>query len=38
MFPYEWLDSDANLSDVGLVGYEDFNSSLTTTIKKNRYE
>ena len=38
MFPYEWLNSDANLSDVGLFGYEDFNSSHTTFIKKDRYE
>ena len=37
MFPYEWLDSYEKLSHVGLVSYEDFYSSLKSTIARDKY-
>ena len=37
MFPYEQLDSSENLSHVGPVGYDNFYSNLTTTIKKDEH-
>ena len=38
MFPYEWLDSYEKLSHVGPVSYEDFYSSLKSTITRDEYE
>ena len=38
MFPYEWLDSYKKLSHVGPVSYEDFYSSLKSTITRDEYE
>ena len=37
MFPYEWLDSYEKLSHVGPVSYEDFYSSLKSTITRDKY-
>ena len=38
MFPYEWLDSYKKLSHVGPASYEDFYSSLKSTITRDEYE
>ena len=38
MFPYEWLDSYKKLSHVGPASYEDFYSSLKTTITRDEYK
>ena len=38
MFPYEWLNSYEKLSHVGSVSYEDFYSSLKSTITRDEYE
>ena len=38
MFPYEWLDSYKKLSHIGPVSYEDFYSSLKSTITRDEYE
>ena len=38
IFPCEWLDSYKKLSHVGPVSYEDFYSSLKSTITKDEFE
>ena len=39
MFPYEWLDSYEQLSQVGPASYEDFYSSLkSSNISRGEYE
>ena len=38
IFPYGWLDSYEKLSHVEPVGYENFYSSLKTTIAKDKYK
>ena len=38
MFPYKWLDSYEKLSHVGPVSYEDFYSSIKSTITRDEYE
>ena len=38
MFPHEWLDSYEKLSHVGPVSYENFCSSLKSTITRDKYE
>ena len=35
--PYEWLDSQEKLSHAGPVSYEDFYSSLKSTITRDEY-
>ena len=38
MFPYEWLDSYQKIIHVDPVSYEDFYSSLKSTITRDQYE
>ena len=38
MFPYEWLDGHKKLKHVGPVSYEDFHSSLKSTITRDECE
>ena len=38
MFPYEWLDGYKTLSHVGLVSYEDFYSSIKSTVTRDEYK
>ena len=38
MFPYKWLDGYEKLNHVGPVSYEDFHSSIKSTIARYEYE
>ena len=38
MFPYEWFDGYEKLCHVGPVSYEDFYTSIKSTITRDEYE